>query len=154
MSLKSTYVWSALLLGAWLFSPGCQWRATLTEDAAPAEPLVWIEQGLDHHGATIRLGVRGPTAAATQTVEPVASITRDGAPVAGAMVFVVLHAGEASAPLGNERPTLYEASPGDTPPLYTPGKVAIDEGVSPSAATFRIALPGAEDDFTRQMPLP
>lgn len=120
------------------------------------QPLVWSEKNIEFQGATIDLGFR-EVAAPGRSVEPVAAITRDGAPIAGAMVFISLVASggsESAQRSSDEASALYEPPGEQTPALYTAGELRLPEGAARPAVRFRIALPDAEEDFTREVPLP
>lgn len=100
-----------------------------------------MEQDIEHEGAEISLGRRGE--------EPVAAITRDGKPVANAMVFCSPLDGDGK-PIGDEAATTYEAAAGNAPPLYVTDPRARPAS-GPLLIRFRIVLPDAEQEFTRDI---
>ena len=145
---------STLVLVGLLVFGGCPRSASPdAENAAP--PPVWVEKDIDHHGSTIALGFRGGLT--DDGVEPIAAITRDGQPVAGAMVFVRLVPAGGEAATGasvDEVATLYEPASEPAPALYTPGRLPVPAGQAKPAAQFRIVLPDAADELTQEIPLP
>jgi hypothetical protein len=145
---------SALLLTIVLGPLSGCFRKASTEPAAP--PIVWAEEGWEHEGVNIRLGFRGQTSSAASTVEPVASLTRAGEPLAGAMVFIALvpphDSAEDSGAHASDLPTLYVPLGKNSPALYTAGKLPVPPGAT--AVRFRIVLPDAKADVTREVPLP
>lgn len=125
-------------------------------NSQPASPgiaaPVWIEEGIEHEGMKISLGQRGQRSDAERWVEPVAAITRDGKPVASAMVFSSLISADGTV-IGDEAATVYE-SPGEAGSgLYTSGKLEPPAGSSPHAVRFRIVLPDVEKEWTRDVEL-
>ena len=156
--MHNELAFSVVVLGL-LVVGGCARKPSAENEASPAAsdaPQVkWVEENIDHHGAKIALGFRGD--ATDDGVEPVASITRDEKPVAGAMVFVTLvPATDEASPSANaaaEVATLYEAGEG-TAAIYTPGRLPVPQGDAKLAAKFRIMLPDAADEFTRATALP
>jgi hypothetical protein len=118
---------------------------------------LWVEEGIEHAGMKISLGYRG-AAAADSDVEPIAAITQNGKPVAGAMVFTSLVAAGSDTknrePTTGEAATVFEPAGGQTPALYASGKLHLPEGQSPHAVRFRIVLPGADEDFIRKISVP
>jgi hypothetical protein len=156
--MPNNLVRSALLLCSLLIPlGGCTGRPS--PDADAASPLLnWSGEAIEFRGAKIRLGFRGAAGTADRSMEPVANITRDGAPVPGAMVFIALIASSGKASdaerLLEEAPAIYELPTQQTPALYTTGKRQLPDGVVPTAVRFRIVLPEAEEDFTREIPPP
>jgi hypothetical protein len=144
---------SVVTLAAALISfTGCPRSASSTrESSAPA--ITWQEEGLSHGGANIKLGVRQASNPTADSIEPVAAITADGQPVAGAMVFVSLvDPAKESADSPGEVPTLYEPGSDDAPALYTPGPLELRAGTT--GVRYRIVLPEVNDDFTHEISLP
>ena len=147
------FSWAAVLLSSLLLPLGGCWGSSTSRPAAL--PLVWIEEGIEHQGVSISLGYRGAAPDVDGVIEPVASITRDGQPFPGAMVFIAL-----MAPGGNakdETPvadvaTLYEPPGERSVGLYTAGKLPVPTGAK--SARFRIVLPQVETDYTHEVPLP
>jgi hypothetical protein len=135
---------------------GCPRSASSTR--AVEEPAIeWVQKELAHGDAKIALGIREEAPNGKLSLEPVAAITRDGQPVAGAMVFVSLVApGEDSANAGSasEVATVYQPASGQTPALYSPVPLDLPGGKAPSAVRFRIVLPSADSDFTHEISLP
>lgn len=125
---------SGLPLGLLLLA-GCGENASQPPAAPPpaANPVTWIEQDIEHEGMKISLGHRGQ--------EPVAAITRDGQPVANAMVFCTLLSA------GGEVATVYESPAGTEPGLYAPGSQQLQ-------IRFRIVLPEVEKEWTREIAIP
>jgi hypothetical protein len=122
-----------------------------------APNITWIEKGISHAGAVIRLGVCQPSAKSTN-VEPVAAIEREGKPVAGAMVFVQLLAAiegkKAGGDSASELTTVYKPGGEKTPAIYSPGKLARSKSGAEAIARFRIVLPGVDEDFVRDIVIP
>lgn len=133
-----------------LISTGCP-KAPSATTATDDPKIQWVEEGIEHEGYTIALGYRKATADANE-VEPVASIQRDGAPIAGAMVFVrLLKSGASDAPPAADLPTTYHAAEESDSAFYSAGPLPSgDGGTSPSVA-FRIALPDVTTDFTHEL---
>ncbi len=155
-------IYAAFLCG-WVASwSGCANRQSSEPEQAAVTPLVWSVEGIEFHGATIRLGYRAATTSADRSVEPVAAISRGGAPVPDAMVFITLIAtgseagGEAreEQATDNESATLYEPPDQQTPGLYTAGRRQRPDDSETHAVRFRVVLPEIEEDFTREIPLP
>ena len=147
----------ALAIGIAGLVAGCG-RSVSTPATAPRPLLLWVEEGIEHAGMKISLGYRGSTAAADSDVEPIAAITHDGEPVASAMVFTSLVAADSDAkkrePTTGEAASVFEPAGEQTPSLYTSGKLQLPQGPSPHAVRFRIVLPGAGEDFVREISLP
>jgi hypothetical protein len=118
-----------------------------------AKPLIWIEKDIQHEGMTISLGYRGQAEEGERGVEPIATITRDGQPVANAMVFCSLLAADDQA-MGDEAATLYEPPVGKEAGLYTPGKMKLPDKGSRCTVRFRIVLPESEQDWLRDVEIP
>ena len=117
--------------------------------ATPAKPApTWLEKDIEHEGATISLGYRGEIGN-DRRVQPVAAIRQDGKPVAGAMVFCMLVA-EEGEPIGQEMPTVYEQGAGGAG-LYIAPELQLPERGTQYIVRFRIVLPDAEQDLTREM---
>jgi hypothetical protein len=115
----------------------------------PAKPApTWLEKDIEHEGATISLGYRGQIGK-DRSVQPVAAIRQDGKPVAGAMVFCMLVA-EEGEPIGQEMPTFYEPEAGGEA-LYIAPELQLPESGTQYIVRFRIVLPDAEQDLTREM---
>ena len=110
----------------------------------PGPAATWVESDIEHEGAKIALGHRGD--------EPVAAITRDGKPVANAMVFCTLLTAEGE-PADEEVATTYEPAAGKDPPLYVTGSWK-RPAIGPVAVRFRVVLPDAERDWTHVVQLP
>jgi hypothetical protein len=152
-------IFAAFLCG-WVASwSGCTNRqSSEPEQAAVPPPLVWSTEGVEFHGATIRLGYRAATTSADRSVEPVAAISRGGAPAPDAMVFITLIATGSEAreeqATNNESATLYEPPDQQTPGLYTAGRRQRPDNSEAHAVRFRVVLPEIEEDFTREIPLP
>ena len=92
-----------LAFGLSVLLAGCG-GSSLQPTPAPSpvtKPVTWIEQDIEHEGMKISLGHRGQ--------EPVAAITRDGQPIANAMVFCTLLSA------GGEVATVYESPSGKGP---------------------------------------
>jgi hypothetical protein len=147
----------AFAIGIAALVVGCG-RSFTPPAAAPPPPLLWVEEGIERAGMKISLGYRGATATVDRSVEPVAAITHNGEPVAGAMVFTSLVRGGSDAtnrePTTDEVATVYEPAGEQTPALYASGKLHLPDGQSPHAVRFRIVLPGADEDFMREISLP
>jgi hypothetical protein len=148
---------AALLLSSLIIPLGGCARAS-PDPGAAAPPLVWGEKDIEFRGATIDLGFRDAALSAGRSVEPVATITRNGASVPGAMVFIALIPSPGSASdnerLIDEAPARYEPPGQQSPALFTAGELPLPEGAAPPAVRFRIVLPDADEDFTREIPLP
>ena len=111
----------ALAIGIAGLVAGCG-RSVSTPATPPRPPLLWVEEGIEHAGMRISLGYRGAAAvAADSDVEPVAAITHNGEPVAGAMVFTSLVAADSDKkngePTTGEAPTVFEPAGAQTPAL-------------------------------------
>jgi hypothetical protein len=148
----------ALVLCSLILLPGGCKSRTSTDSDATAPRLLWREEALEFRGTSIKLGFRGETSASGSSIEPVAAISRDAAPVADAMVFIALTAPGGTttenALLANEAATLYEPPSGQTPALYTAGRLSWPESAGSPAARFRVVLPDAEEDFIREVAAP
>jgi len=101
--------------------------------------VTWVESDIEHEGAKIALGRRGD--------EPVTAITRDGKPVANAMVFCTPLTADGE-PADDEAATTFEPAAGKDPPLYVTGPWKRPAS-GPAPVRFRIVLSNAEGDFTR-----
>ncbi len=100
---------------------------------------------------TISLGYRGDPPQAGNSIEPVAMITRDGVPVANAMVFNSLVAGSDTPEGGEDTPTVYELSSDRTLGHYAQGKLLVPAGAKECTVRFRIVFADAKDDWTHDM---
>jgi hypothetical protein len=159
--MQNCVVSLSLLLMLAVFS-GCGSHATTPVDQPrsgdavqqPQTPVKWVEQGIEHDGAQISLGYRGPPPSDGGTIEPVASVTRAGKPVADAMVFTRLVSPGGSELKGDELATVYETSSDSEANLYTPGKLKLPHRASKCDVRFRIVLPDDEQDWTRDIEIP
>jgi hypothetical protein len=129
--------------------------------ALPAKPgaaekhssVVWIERDIEHEGSMISLGYRDQSKADTP-LEPVTAITRDGKPVADAMVFNRLVDADTGDGLGDEVATIYEPSPGSDPAIYAQGKLKRPDSTKKCKVRFRVVLPNVDQEWQRDVELP
>jgi len=115
------------------------------------DALVWVEENIEHDGFLLALGHHAKHLHAGSFVEPAVSITRDGAAVADAGVFNSLVSADGMKVIRREVATVYEPETSDEPAHYAQGKLHLPRGSSQFIIRFRIALPGAEDELTRDI---
>lgn len=130
---------------------GC-WRSTNSIPGG-GPPPVWVEKEIEHAGMTLSLGYRGDAPQAGKAFEPVAMITRDGRPVADAMVFVSLLDG-AEADAGEDQATVYEISQDRKAGHYAQGELQAPAGAQSCTVRFRIVFADAQEDWTRDVEMP
>ncbi len=121
------------------------------DDPQVDDRFVWVEKETRHEGVMIELGYRVTSDDGAQWLEPVAKLTRDGVPVANAMVFNSLVSSGGSDVIGQEVATVYETSPDSDAALYAQGKLQLPDGTSRCVVRFRIVLPGNDDAWTRDV---
>lgn len=109
--------------------------------------VTWIKQGITYEDVTIDLGYRQSDTDTAGALTPLAVITRDGIPVANAMVFCSLvdDAGE-----GTESATVYEVE--GTSAWYTGSPQQAD--ALPCVLRFRIVLPEQPEAFRGEITVP
>jgi hypothetical protein len=120
---------------------------------ANAEPIVWLEEGLDCEGAKVSVGYRGSKPKGGASLEPVVSITRDGSPVADAMVFDRLVSADGQTTHGAEAATVYEPAADGKSGNYEQGKLQLPENADGLALRVRVVLPESETDWQKDVPL-
>lgn len=103
---------------------------------------------------TISLGHRDANQHEDGWLEPIVAITKDGRPVADAMVFCRLVSTPKSAPVGDEIATVYEVDPSGTQGRYAQSKLRLPENDAEFAVRFRIILPETDEEWTRDVVLP
>lgn len=143
---------SYLLLSLPALLAGCTGNSPAPSETQP--PLAWVEKDIVHEGTKISLGHRSHPHNAERWLEPVATISRDGKPVANAMVFNSLLAADGSQVVVEEVATVYEPPAGESPGLYAQGKMKLPPASSPSVVHFRIVFPDSEQEWTRDIELP
>lgn len=149
-----------LLLGSWA---GCLPASPDSSSAGPddqpgesgavEDKLVWVEEGIDHEDVVIALGYRTDRADPHE-VEPIAMITRDGSPVANAMVFSRLVSADGKEATGEEAATVYEPVPDSDTAHYAQGRLKLPSGASQCVVRIRIVLPEGQQPWTRDMTIP
>ena len=112
--------------------------------------MIWIEQGLTHHGVTIDLGYRDHHTDGSDWLEPVARITRDGKPVVDAMVF---HRPASASPdeAAAEMATVYDAADDGR---YGQAKMRVTEGATECVVNVRIVLPEVDRAWEHELTIP
>lgn len=126
---------------------GC-YRQPATPPVTPSEqaiPLTLVEENIAHDGAKISLGHRGKQARAGEGIEPVALITKDGQPVADAMVFNGLVSVDGKTVDEADLATIY------APPLYGQAKLPIPAGAKQCVVRFRVILADSDEEWTRDI---
>ena len=115
--------------------------------------VVWVEKGIAHEDVVIDFGYRNEVADGVRWIEPVAVITRDGKPVANAMVFNSL-ASAGGGSVTEEVATRYTPSPDSDTAWYAQGKLLLSDDTAECAVRFRIVLPSSQQAWTREITLP
>ena len=158
---------TALLVLVTAFVSGCG-VSSQPEDAGPPESagepksghshshegddaLVWVEENIEHEGFLLALGHHAKHLHAASFVEPAVSITRDGEAVADAEVFNSLVSADGTEVIREEAATIYEPETEEEPAHYAQGKLHLPKGSKQFLIRFRIALPGAQEDLTRDI---
>lgn len=126
-------------------------RAESPVEDGTNDGVEWVEKGIAHEGFTIDLGYRIEDADGTQSVEPVAKITRDKAPVANAMVFNSLVPAAGGEATGEEVATVYEVAPNSDAAWYAQGKLRLPDGAILWVVRFRVILPNSQQAITRDV---
>jgi hypothetical protein len=116
--------------------------------------FVWAEEDIEFGGAKIALGFRDRDQ--PERVEPMVSITRDGKPVANAMVFAQLVSSDGQQTYSDELAAIYipETISATGAPVYEAVVHREGERLPEKAVVrFRIVLPGEANDFTHDVPV-
>ncbi len=153
--MNQQHRWALLFLSfITLLAVGCPPNAAPSEDGPPA--AVWVEEGLEHGGAKIALGYRKTSSGSAGALVPIAAITRNGQPVAGAMVFTrYVHLSRGgNETIADEVATVFEEARAGETPVYVPSTPLRPTKKAPTAVRYRIALPHAEEDWRHDMKLP
>lgn len=140
-----------LVLNILLMSAGCMSNSSVNSKVPL--PLMWTEEGIKHEGVTIALGYRS-SQESDRSIEPIAAITRDGAPVANAMVFCSLVSADGGEVIGEESATVYEPASGKTPALYGQAKLNPSQKNALYVVRFRVLLPDIDQAWTREVKIP
>ncbi|MEO8495343.1 MAG: hypothetical protein ABI614_09750 [Planctomycetota bacterium] len=135
---------------------GCSRTAPVksVEKATAADSTIWLEEGLEFEGATIAFGHRGQQAVAGEWLEPTVAITKDGKPVADAMVFYQLVTPDGMSTLGDEVATVFEQASDGTPACYAQGKLQLPGEGRSVAVRVRIVLPEVDKEWSRDFIVP
>lgn len=115
--------------------------------------VVWVEKGMTQEDVEIDLGYRRQVVNDVLWLEPVAVITRDGTPVADAMVFNRLNLTKSNDEGADELATLYGHAADSDILCYAHGKLRVPAGVSQCAIHFRIVLPDGQQTWTYDLPV-
>lgn len=150
--MRCTLAWATAVTSLLALVAGCEHRSSTPTETT--DPLEWVERGIEHKGLAIALGYRRGRESVERSFEPVASITRDGKPVADAMVFCRLLSADGRVTLRDEVATVYEPSVGRDPALYAQGRLPAPEGASPCVVRFRVILSDVDQEWTRDMQVP
>jgi hypothetical protein len=135
-----------VLLLASLFAAGCGGSST-------GPRATWVEENIAHDDVKISLGYRGQKLQPGGSIEPVALITREGKPVANAMVFVSLASAEATTDTLPDVPAVYEPT-GHPPGAYAQANLPLPAGATECPVRFRIVLGETQQDWTRDIKIP
>lgn len=123
------------------------------EHAGGADALVW-RKDVTAHGYQIQLGHHGTELHAGTKCEPAVSITRDGQPVAEAMVYNSLLSGDGSTVLAEEVATTYEPTTSEEPAHYAQGGLSIPKDAKQVTLRFRIVLPAVTEEVVETVSVP
>ena len=115
------------------------------------DALVWVSENIEHEGYLLALGHHGKQLHAASFVEPAVSITREGAAVADAKVYTGLISADGMQVIRQEAATVYEPESEDEPAHYAQVKLHLPKGSKQFLIRFRIVLPGAENELTRDI---
>lgn len=141
--------WGMLAVGA---ATGCHSRSADRPAARPE--VVWVEDDIPHDDVRISLGYRPVRSDDGTLPHPVARITRDGEPVANAMVFCGIVSGDSGEKVGDEVATEYRSSPAADTGYYVQSGLQWPENGVRYRIRYRIVLPDSEQVWTREMSLP
>ncbi len=159
--MRSIMPISAILFLITVFVAGCgETSPPVNTEATEGGPthsheggdeLVWVGEDIEHDGFVLKLGHHGDHWHAGEAVEPAVSITRDGEAVPDAKVFNSLVSADGMETVGAEIATIYEPETDDEPAHYAQGNLKLPEESNQVIIRFRIALPGVDDELTRDM---
>ena len=149
MQRRST-IFSALLLTI-IGASGCTRTASESsiEQATAESSAVWLEEDLEFAGMTIAFGHRGRHVKAGDWLEPIVAITKDGKPLADAMVFNQLVASDDQSTISDEVATVFEPASSGTPACYAQGKLQLPGEVRSVAVRVRIVLPEIDEVWSK-----
>jgi hypothetical protein len=145
VAMRSPLRLAALLICILSVSASCNRQSS--EVVHTGEPLVFVEEGIQHEGAAIALGYRASPTAEDPSIEPITVINREGLSVTNAMVFCSL-ASPSGEVAGEEAATVYVPASEKTPAHYGRAKLSLPKGASPPKVRFRIILPGTDQEWT------
>ncbi len=115
--------------------------------------LIWQRADLEHEGYVISLGHHGEQLYADHKAEPAVMITRDGEPVADAMVFVTLLDSAGEKVLTQEQATVYKLPTDAEPAYYSPTSVMLPADATEVTLRYRITFPEA-GEFSQDVVIP
>ena len=104
------------------------------------DALVWRKKDIELGGCEILLGHHGKHLHAGEAVEPAVAITRNGAPVADAKVFISLVDSQSGDVIAAETATVYELPTDEEPAHYAQGELEIPAGLKEVTIRYRIVL--------------
>lgn len=127
---------------------GC--KPSPTNNAAPTNNITWLEEGNSFEGLTIAVGFRGILDPGGEELEPILAISKDGQPVADAMVFDQFAIAGEDGTFNWEVPTVYEPSPDGKSGYYAQGKLKWPQS-SNLAVRYRVVLPESGKEWKRNV---
>jgi hypothetical protein len=141
---------------------GCPRTSDNTVARAPAEnatnsenpdSVTWIERDLEVEGIKIAVGHRLRLGKPVSWREPVVVITKNGKPVANAMVFCQLVSPDGPSTFGEEEATVFEPASHGDPACYAPGKSMLPEDADSAVIRVRVILPERDQEWSSEFPI-
>ena len=151
-AMRSSHLLSSFAILAVPLILGCNRSDSVPPDGKA--PPTWVEEGIEHNGMAVSLGYRGDGPSGGNSFEPVAMITRDGTPVASAMVFNALVSAKGSEPMGDEMATVYELSDDRVRGQYAQGDLELPAGAQSCHVRFRIVFAEEGEAWVRDVEIP
>ena len=170
MKLKARLYFTLLALPALSFAIGCNQPAgdggggeaeTATTNGGgashghshgDADVLFWQREELEHEGYVIALGHHGLHLDAGHELEAAVMVTKDGAPVDSAKVFVSLLDAEGANVVVAETATIYEPPTDEEPAHYAQASLMVPAEGDAATLRYRIEFPDAAE-FSLDVPV-
>lgn len=132
----------------WLTAVGCNPAAAPVKSGKnpPETPAVWLERGLKIDDMTVEIGYRN-----REGIQPVIAITKEGKPVADAMVFVQLLSTGEQAQSSPELATVFETDGQGKSVYCTPTGIS---GGEFKGMRWRVIFAGKEQEWTQEVEIP